>query len=198
MKKLVKEDLYEFYGPGWTTNTTADYPKKEGSLLTPVPDKEEKFPPFSPEHGRRRVTDFVPAAERNKTKKDKSETKAWKILEFIGSKGEEGVGLTEIQKFIWVNLFGKSEESFWKTEKVHKYGGHGPANFANRKETTARTTRGIYGTNLYGAVYAFSGLLHEYCKKNAKGKWVLDHMPEPGKPIYKENPHRSLSYGSRF
>ena len=47
-------------------------------------------------------------------------TNAWKILEFVGSKKEEGVTYTEIQHFIWTVLWEKSEESFWKKDPWYK------------------------------------------------------------------------------
>jgi len=92
-------------------------------------------------------------------------TNAWKILEFVGSKKEEGVTYTEIQHFIWTVLWEKSEESFWKKDPYWK---------------GMRISRGIYGDLISRNV----GLLHQYCHKNKNGKWVLDRMPEPGENIY--------------
>jgi len=82
---------------------------------------------------------------------NKPDKKAWKILEFIGSKGEEGAGLIEL-----------SSNDKWG------YNYHFPYN-------KTRATRGYYGTNLYGSG-SKPGLLHKYCRKNEKGKWVLERM----------------------
>ena len=114
---------------------------------------------------------------------------SWKVLEFIESKGEEGASLKEIQHFIWVELYGRSEESFEEKQKIWVY---------NHKTTlndirTARKTRGYWNTNLLGGgTYRkgtgykhHGGLLHMYCKKNEKGKWILVKKPEPGEIIYK-------------
>ena len=82
---------------------------------------------------------------------NKPDKKAWKILEFIGSKGEEGAGLIEL-----------SSNDKWG------YNYHFPYN-------KTRATRGYYSTNLYGSG-SKPGLLHKYCRKNEKGKWVLERM----------------------
>jgi len=119
--------------------------------------------------------------------------KAWKILEFIRDAGEEGRGLTEIQKFIWV-LNGNSEEDFWKTtqdshrEYYQKMGkSYNPSyRFPHDK---LRSTRGYYSTALYGGS-SNTGLLNKYCRKNEKGKWVLERMPEPGENIYEEQSYK--------
>jgi hypothetical protein len=114
-------------------------------------------------------------------------TKAWRILDFIKNKGEEGASFTEIQHFIWTKLKGLSDKSFWKKEKTWSY------NYKTGRDypTTIRATRGIYCTNLYGtegnywATDKKPGLLHKYCKKNDKGKWVLVRMPKPYEAFYK-------------
>ena len=114
----------------------------------------------------------------------KPEKKAWKILEFIGSKGEEGASLTEIQYYIWTELQGYNPDDFWKTSNqqaeelgYRRYG---------QPYDETRATRGYYNTNLYGGT-ATPGLLHKYCKKNPiTKKWVLKRMPEPGENIYEE------------
>ena len=107
-------------------------------------------------------------------------TNTWKILEFIGSKGEEGASFTEIQHFIWTVLWGKSEESFWKKEdryiESEKYG-------YKKSKAGIRSTRGIYALGLIGRTYTSKGILLMWCHKNAKGKWVLDRMPEPGENL---------------
>ena len=115
---------------------------------------------------------------------DKSKTKAWKILEFIGSKGEEGVGLTEVQHYIWTELDGYNEKDFWR--KTYTWGG------SYDKLVQLRATRGHWCTALYGGYYYHNGLLNEYCKKNDKKKWVLDHMPKPKETIYKYPTKRPL------
>jgi hypothetical protein len=96
-------------------------------------------------------------------------TKSFKILNFIGSKGEEGVSFTEIQHFILVTLGGMPEEEFWE------------------KSDDCRKTRGSWCTNLYGSAYHSEGLLTTYCHKNTKGKWVLDKLPYAGENIYKKH-----------
>ena len=108
---------------------------------------------------------------------NKPDKKAWKILEFIGSKGEEGAGLTEIQRFLWTEIQGRNQEEFeLSSNDKWGYNYHFPYN-------KTRATRGYYGTNLYGSG-SKPGLLHKYCRKNEKGKWVLERMPEPGENIY--------------
>jgi hypothetical protein len=111
-------------------------------------------------------------------------TKAWKILDFIRSKGEEGASFTEIQHFIWVELQGGKEKDFWKKEEVRT----GWWRSGGESVTKQRASRGNYCTNLYGCGSYYTGhrgLLHKYCKKNDKGKWVLVRMPKPYEAIYK-------------
>jgi hypothetical protein len=115
--------------------------------------------------------------------------KAWKILEFIRSKGEEGASLTEIQKFIWI-LNGYSEQDFEKTsldrtKEYYKSIGKDYNPGFKFPHNDLRASRGYYSTGLYGA-RSNKGLLHKYCKKNEKGKWVLVRMPDPGENIYEE------------
>lgn len=118
---------------------------------------------------------------------NKVNTKAWKILEFIGSKGEEGASLTEIQYFIAVTLGGMSEEDFFRKGPMSHYTGPGLSDFSTG---IGRQSRGNYCTNLYGSSYGKQpdeqrGLLHKYCYKNpTTKKWVLKRMPEPGENIY--------------
>jgi len=123
----------------------------------------------------------------------KKDTKAWKILEFIGSKGEEGVGLTEIQHFIWTKLDGYSEEDFQRKEKARVYSRNG--SFRN---TELRVTRGHWCTALYGGYYYHTGLLNEYCKKNDKNKWVLDHMPKPKENIYQYSKRKDFESSRKY
>ena len=109
-------------------------------------------------------------------------TKSWKILKFIESKGEEGASLKEIQYFIWTELSGYSDKSFWEKNKLrpnqYKYG-------ANLQ----RKTRGFWNTNLLGSGGPYyrgkPGLLHKYCKKSeVTHKWVLERMPKPNEKFY--------------
>jgi UDP-N-acetylmuramoylalanine--D-glutamate ligase len=52
---------------------------------------------------------------------NKMETKSWKILDFIKSFGEEGVRMTEIQKYIFVELNDNSEEQFNRKDGLDRY-----------------------------------------------------------------------------
>jgi len=97
--------------------------------------------------------------------------KSIKILEFIGSKGENGASFTEIQHYIWVKLNKRSEESFW--EKGNSY------DFRKHKNRKIRQSRGYWTDGLYG------GLLAKYCKKNPiNHKWVLVRMPRYNENIF--------------
>lgn len=125
----------------------------------------------------------------------KRESVAWKILEFIRSKGEEGASFTEIQKFTWLlKNPDRSEEDFYEKN---------PATRWNPKPQ--RKTRGYWTTN-FGAYHGFGarrGLLDYYCKKNEKGKWVIDRWPEPGENLIAEamdferglDPKRAMDIG---
>ena len=93
-------------------------------------------------------------------------TKAWKVLDFIGSRGEEGASLTEIQHFVWTKIKGYSEKEFWE------------------KDGYGRKTRGWWTDPLYGSGSLPVGLLKKYCVKNDKGKWVLVHMPNHDENIF--------------
>lgn len=110
----------------------------------------------------------------------KAETKAWKILEFIKAAGEEGRRFTDIQHFIWTELQGYTEEGFW--EKDHD-------RYDYKKEEMVepglRSSRGYYTTILLGTGWFKShrGLLTSFCRKNDKGRWVLDRMPKPGENL---------------
>ena len=116
-------------------------------------------------------------------------TKSWKILDFIKSKGEEGASLKEIQYFIWTEVQGYSDESFWKrSSDYHEWE-------TGRFRKGQRASRGYWNTNLFGGGYFYrnqsgnhvrknNGLLGEYCKKNDKGKWVFVKYPKPGENIY--------------
>jgi hypothetical protein len=109
----------------------------------------------------------------------KALTNAFKILQFIASKKEEGASFTEIQHFIWVDLQGYDEKEFWEKEYVQGY------NYKTNQtyQSSLRKTRGHWNTALYGGSQ-FIGLLHQYCKKNEKRKWVLIKWPKPGENIF--------------
>ena len=132
----------------------------------------------------RRVFEFVnPRDKRRGLNKKikvgygkKPSTKSWAILKFIEDAGEEGRSLTEIQKFIYFVINGAPYGEDWFYEK-----------------TPSRRSRGYWATALYGGAKYDSeenkmiydkGLLGKYCRKNEKGKWVLDRYPKPGKNIY--------------
>ena len=89
---------------------------------------------------------------------NKMNTKAWKILQFIGSKGEEGAGLTDIQRFLWTELQERSLKDF-EMSSNDKWGYNYPSLY-----NKTRATRGYYNTNLYGTRYK-PGLLRKYCRK---------------------------------
>ena len=121
---------------------------------------------------------------------NKPKTKAWKVLDFIGSKGESGASLTEIQHFIWTEINGNPEKEFWEKSKVWGYkkqenpNGILPVDVWGQLDQGTRKTRGYWATNLYGGSWYGPGLLRNYCTKNAEGRWVLDHMPKPGENIF--------------
>ena len=125
--------------------------------------------------------------------KGKMNTSSWKILEFIRSKGKEGASLTEIQKFIFVDLNGNSEEDFWKPSREPN-----ERSRWNDPSEKLRATRGYWTTALYGGrTYKgnhYPGLLNKYCKKNPiTKKWVLEKMPLPGETIYEERSNKFVS-----
>jgi hypothetical protein len=104
---------------------------------------------------------------------DKLNTKAWKVIMFIKNAGEEGVGLTDIQKFIWTEIQGLPEADFWKKDSIRGYG-----------NKPLRQSRGWWIRPLYGGGYSNTqGIFSKFCKKNDKGKWVLVRMPEPGENL---------------
>lgn len=110
-------------------------------------------------------------------------TKAFKILQFIASKGQEGASLTEIQYFIWTEIRKFSEKDFWKKTQTWDYDSH---TRRYTREKFIRASRGFYTTALYGG-WHYPGLLHKYCKKNEKGKWVLVRWPKGNENIYDRN-----------
>jgi predicted nucleotidyltransferase len=121
---------------------------------------------------------------------NKLKTKAWKILDFIRSKGEEGVSFTELQKFIWTEIAGNSEEDFYKTsEDIHReyYESRGKEYNPSWRPLSNKTraSRGYYNTALFGGT-SNTGLLHKYCEKTDNGKWAIKRMPNPGENIYED------------
>lgn len=106
------------------------------------------------------------------------DSKSFKILQFIGSKGKEGASLTEIQHFIWTELDGYSEESFWITS----------AEKNTREWNTPakqRATRGHWNTQLFGGMHYHEGLLHKYCEKSPiTKKWVLKRLSGTKEKMY--------------
>ena len=108
------------------------------------------------------------------------ESHTWKILEFIKSKGEEGASLTEIQRYIWVDLEKKDPEEF---EEKQYYRGYDYKR-GETYPTMIRKTRGHWNTALYGG-YNYQGILHGICRKNPKTKkWVFERFPRPDERLY--------------
>ncbi len=106
----------------------------------------------------------------------KLNTLAWKILEFIGSKGKEGASFTEIQKFAWLRTHpDKTEKDFYEKEEPTKW---------NPKPS--RKTRGYFSVELLSWEGGGRKGLLSFCHKNEKGKWVLDRMPKPGENLVAE------------
>lgn len=83
-------------------------------------------------------------------------TNAYKILKFIFEAGPEGVGFTEIGRFIVEELKGRPYDRV--------------------------RDRGYYATNLYGSWRNY-GLFELYCKKLENGKWTLN---DETKKFFKE------------
>jgi hypothetical protein len=156
MKKLVCESLSEFYGKGYVSTPTFGNTESEDIDSKKVEEPEDIYAP-EPE-------------DEKKGTRDKSETKAWKVLNFIKEAGNEGVTLQQIQYFIWTKLNGKNPEQFF--EKSTDYSGK-----------QMRQSRGYWNTHLYGDG-TYKGLLPTYCKKNEKGKWVIAKMPGKDENIY--------------
>jgi len=108
-------------------------------------------------------------------------SKSFKILKFIESKGKEGASLTEIQHYIWTELEGHSEESFWTKSPTSSYS----IKQGKSYDTSARKTRGHWNTQLFGGPHYHEGLLHKYCEKNpVTKKWVLKSWPKPKENMY--------------
>lgn len=107
--------------------------------------------------------------------------KAFKVLKFIASKGEDGASLTEIQYFIWTKLKKYPKKDFW--EKSLTWGPSG------NRDVKIRATRGYWADALYGTSGYYGnttkGLLPKYCKKNPiTRKWVLKRWPKPGEKLF--------------
>jgi hypothetical protein len=106
-------------------------------------------------------------------------SKSFKILLFIESKGQEGASLKEIQYFIWTVLNGHSHESFYRRSRDYTDWKTSAPRKGQRK------TRGYWNTNLLGSGGSHQGLLHKYCVQDAKThKWILNHMPNPKENMY--------------
>jgi hypothetical protein len=113
------------------------------------------------------------------------DSKSWKVLEFIESKGEEGASFTEIQHFIWTKLNNKSEEDFWR--KGSKKWSYIPGKGYSWGREGTRLSRGYWTSQLYGTGETdWKGLLPTFCKKNEKGKWVLKRMLRPKEKFYRK------------
>jgi len=104
---------------------------------------------------------------------NKEKTMAYRLLQFIGE-NPNGLTLTAIQYYIWVELEGKTIESFFKMTPTW----NGP-----NRDKMARATRGHWCTNLYGGCYYHKGLLNTFCKKVGQ-RWVLVRLPKPGENLY--------------
>ncbi|NJO89546.1 MAG: hypothetical protein HC831_11800 [Chloroflexia bacterium] len=108
------------------------------------------------------------------------DTKAVKVLEYIGEAGEEGKTFTEIQYFIWTEIRGKSPAEFWEKEKNPYY------------SMGQRKSRGTWTSSFYN--YEGSrwdkppaikrGLLSYYCEKTPEGKWGQKQLPRANSNIH--------------
>lgn len=105
---------------------------------------------------------------------EKTDTHSWKILMFIDSFGREGVGLTEIQKYIWVDLNGGSVEDFYRPLAKYKYN-TGNLSLDNGKPE-GRATRGYWTSNLYGTGRQ-EGILRKFGERTGTGKWRIRKWP---------------------
>jgi len=112
---------------------------------------------------------------------NKEKTMAYRLLKFIGE-NPKGLTLTAIQYYIWVELEGKSIESFFKKSETWGPIGNTPEGEGCPK-VMLRSTRGHWCTNLYGGDYYHNGLLKTFCKKIGK-RWVLVRLPKPGENLY--------------
>jgi hypothetical protein len=122
-------------------------------------------------------------------------TSGLKVLKYIRRQGEHGASFTEIQKYWWTVIAGRTEESFYKRSP------HGD---------NIRQSRG-YQSYYLGAHHAGNrqGLLPKWCEKNDAGRWVLKRFPKVGQPLkdfdkpgkvyeFKQggNPYDTMSIGS--
>ena len=105
--------------------------------------------------------------------RNKENTMAYRLLQFIGE-NPKGLTFTAIQYYIWVELEGKTLESFFKMGETWD---------AKGNRIMARATRGHWCTNLYGGDYYHKGLLKTFCKKVGQ-RWVLVRLPAPGENLY--------------
>ena len=175
LMKYIKEENPDYhYVPSFKTDLGAAFKPKETSLT-----EKQDF-----------VRDQDPIKSMGIGYGNKMKTDAWKILEFIKSKGQEGASFTEIQKFGWI-ISGRSEEDFHKKmSELPKYADIMKTGWLKDQ----RASRGWGVGKLMGSGYAHTrggngnsrariGLLNRFCKKNEKGKWVLVRMPEVGEPL---------------
>ena len=120
------------------------------------------------------LEDTVPLDLRSTKRK----TVSYQVLKFIESKGEEGVGLTEIQDFIYFEIHGNDRETddYFYSKTTDGYTG----------KPSGRKSRGYWNTQLYGGGDSGTsiGLLKKWCRRNEKGKWVLDKLPIGKENIY--------------
>lgn len=123
----------------------------------------------------------------------RSNSTGWKILKFISSKGDEGARFTDIQHFIYVTINGGTEEDFWEKGDNWAYDERN-----NRhKIVQRRKTRGYWNTNLYGSpgydskqkrfIDSKTYALLRFCKKNDKGKWIIDRWPDYDENLFGPN-----------
>jgi hypothetical protein len=91
-------------------------------------------------------------------------------LRYIYDAGEEGRSYTEIQRFYY-ELEGKTRD---RDEYTEKPGGGWDSEKVNREYNSTKD-RGIGATMLSGGDYRGlqTGILHAFCTKNDKGKWIL-------------------------
>jgi hypothetical protein len=175
LMKYIKEQNPDYhYVPSFKTDLGAAFKHKDVSLT-----EKQNF-----------VRDENPLKSLGIGHGDKMKTDAWKILEFIRSKGKEGASFTEIQKFSWI-ISGRSEEDFHKKmSQLPKYDSIMKTGWLKDQ----RASRGWGVGKLMGSGYAHTrggrghsrpriGLLNRFCEKNEKGKWVLVRMPEVGEPL---------------
>lgn len=181
LMKYIKEENPDYhYVPSFKTDLGAAFKPKEVSLT-----EKQNF-----------TRDENPLKSLGIGHGDKMKTNAWKILEFIRSKGKEGASFTEIQKFDWV-LAGKPEEDFYKkmseTPRYIEYYANSPFKYKDQRVSRGWGVGKLIGSGDYptrgrsGRSRPRIGLLNRFCEKNEKGKWGLVRMPEVGEPLMEGN-----------